>query len=372
MLSGRFSAHFIDLAYAASQSYRFFEGWTDGDKLEAEKSHFLELKSFFNSSHDYKVPDQANCKQRFRVISFLCLDGARTKLSLPEETYEHIKQVWHLLDLTAEIFINNNGVLPSFETQKEDYTVMKVAASQSIGMNCISISRNRKDGFPNVLLHRLKAEESIFKALESSPERCRQPAFFATVIYRCHQQRVEVHRHQVTEEITRVEHLTKLGGQGRLFEQRYKNETPDQAINSDSAIKKLSYIQTELAVLGHVGRSSLDIGQWLVELAEKDREHHNEQQKVLAQVISDPDQQPDEGLLEDIKQETTARILDEIEYTRRCAKTVLSQLQATKDRVDSQTNLVGPLLITMSRVLTHHFHRSSAQPLIPKPNSPLL
>lgn len=328
-------SEFLDIADATSQSYKVFEGWTDAESQLQTRSgnvSFQELQNFLNSSHDYAIPDQANCKHLFRVLSISCFKGGRTKLFLPKESFERVRECWNLHDLTAEIFVNNNGLLTKFDMTTTSCIMMKVAASQSIGMDGVSISQNRKDGITNVLYHRLKDEKSIFNVLQESPERCSQPSFHAAVLYRSHQQRVEVYRQQVNEEIARVEHLTKFGGPGRLFEQRYKHDMSDPAaLDSESAIKKLSYIQTELAVIGHVARSSLETGQWLLDLARQDRTSPPQQNNNL------PNQKSEQLAMQKNKTKT----LNEIEYTTRCSKTLLSQLLTIKDRVDSQTNFVS-------------------------------
>jgi hypothetical protein len=344
----RLLADFIDPTVAASQSYPFFEGWTDtNNQLQTRIGNvpFNALQDFLDSSNTYAIPDQVTCGHRFRVISFSSFQGERLKLFFPKETYEQIKRSWKLHSLTAEVFINNNGVLSRFEMKNTTCIMMKVAASRSIGIDGVSIAHNRKNRTTNVLYHRLGDEKSIFKTLQGSPERCLQPAFFAAVLHRCHQKRVEVYRSQMNEEITRVERLTKFGGPGRLSGHRDKQEELDQRINSDSAIKKLSYIQTELAVMGHVGRSSLELGQWLVNLAAKDRKEYINREEVLAKEINDPNQQSADSLLQNIMVENTTGTLDETEYVRRRATTVLSQLQAIKDRVDSQTNFVSLTVI---------------------------
>lgn len=334
-------AEFIDQTVAASQSYPFFEGWTDTNhQLQTRTGNvpFHALQDFLDSTNSYAISNQVASGHRFRVISFSSFQGGRLKLFFPKETYEQIKRSWKLHSLTAEVFINNNGVLSRFETKSTTCIMMKAAASRSIGIDGVSIAHNLNNQTTNVLYHRLGDEKGIFKTLQGSPERCLQPAFFAAVLHRCHQQRVEVYRNQVNEEITRVEQLTKFGGPGRLYGHRDKQEEFDQGINSDSAIKKLSYIQTELAVMGHVGRSSLELGQCLVNLAKNDREEYINREE--AKEINGLNQQSTDSLLENMIENTT-KTHDETEYVRRRATALLSQLQAIKDRVDSQTNFVS-------------------------------
>jgi hypothetical protein len=334
---------YINLAVASSKSYPFFEGWTDAEnRLHTRTGNvpFHELQNFLDSSQNYTVANQTARRPLFRVLSFSGFEGGRMKLFFSKEIFEQIKRSWNLHELTIEAFTDNNGIMSDFETKDTTCIVMKVAASRSIGIDGVSISHDRSSQITNVLYHRLQDEKGIFKALQDSPERCRQPAFFATVLYRCHQRRVEIYRQQVNEEITRIEHLTKFGGPGHLFDQRHKSNGFDQEIESDSAIKKLSYIQTELAVIGHVGRSSLELGQWLVDLVKKDRVDYRSRKQVAAQDISGLNQQSNNDLNENAMADNMTRSIDETEYVKRRATTVLSQLQTTKDRVDSQTNFV--------------------------------
>ena len=323
-------AAFADSALVPSQLFSYFEGWTDEKQqlqTRAGKLSLHQITEFLHHSHEHALPHYTSATgrfvstpSRFRVISFPRLENGRLKLGFMRETYERLKESWHLHDLTLEVFLNNNGILSKFESANTTSILMKVPASRSVGFDCVSVAHDPINNITNVLYHSLADEDGIFDTLHANPERCLQPEFFAAILYQCHQQRVERHRNTIDDAIKNTECETKLGGPGRLFGHRYKHEEPTVEIHADTTAKRLSYIQTELAVIGHIARFSVQCGDWCVGLLENSKMQAADENDRLDAVM---------------------QILDEVEYTRRRSMTVLPQLQGVKERVQSQATLVS-------------------------------
>lgn len=341
-------AAFASEKLVSSHSFNFIEGWIGSDhQLHTRKGEvaFDDLPDFLNGSKITEKPQEPGNSHRFRVLSFPRLENGRLKIAFPRETYQQIKRSWRLHDFTLEAFLNNNGILCSFNTKETKSILMKVTASRSVGFDTVSIVHHRPQNVTYVLYHSLEDEAGIFNSLLAHPERCLQPAFFAAVLYRCHQQRVERFRNKLDDEIVAIERGTKLGGPGRLFGHRYKHEEPTVKVDCDSTTQKLSYVQTELAVGSHTARSSLKCGEWLVKLAEDD---HAEWKKAAGTLEAGKTE------LEILSADNTRKTLDEAEYVRRRAETVQSQLEAVGDRVRSQTAFVSsPPPLLLSRLLLY-------------------
>ncbi|KAF1815705.1 hypothetical protein P152DRAFT_455421 [Eremomyces bilateralis CBS 781.70] len=330
-------ATFADPSIVSSHSLNIIEGWIDSQqRLQAQrgKISFHNLPRFLDGTSSPIVPQTHSSRRRFRIISFPRLENGRLKLGFPQPTYHQIRQSWCLHDLTLEAFLNNNGILSSLETQDTTCILMKVAASRSTGFDTVSISHHRAANLTNVLYYSLENEDGVFDALLQHPERCLQPSFFAAVLYRCHQQRIERFRVILDDEIVGVERGSKFGGPGRLFGHRYRHEEPVVEMQGDSMTKKLSYVQTELAVLGHLARSSLEMGGWLVEMARQEREGGLD---TDASAVTEEKGEKELGMR---MSENVRKTLDEAEYVRRRAATVVSQIQAVNDRVQSQTTFL--------------------------------
>lgn len=264
----------------------------------------------------------------------------KLKIGTPKCTFYDIKENWHLHDLTLEAFMENNGVLMRFDSQQQQCLLTKVAISRAVGFDAVSISHLHSQNLTNVLYCNLweKDQDEIFEKLLVNPERCLQPAYFAAVLYGSHYRRLEQFRCRVDDEITSIEGGTKFGGPGRLFGQRFWYEEREKEVNVENTNKKLSYVQSELAVAQHLARSVLLCGKWLVEVAEKDHVQWEKSQDVIvAKEVR--------GDLEVTMKDNTRKTADEIIYVKRRAEAMGSQLQSLSDRVGSQTTFVSHELI---------------------------
>jgi hypothetical protein len=228
--------------------------------------------------------------------------------------------------------LNNSGVVASFDTKEKECILMKVAASRSVGFDTLSLSHMRRENVTNVVYYSLGDENNIFNSLLAEPERCFQPAFFAAVLYRCHQQRVERFRKKVDRAFYQIEESSKFGGPGRLFGRQYDPDTRSE-VPGRSLTMKLSYVQTELAIAGHLARASVKCGEWIVKLAKKDT-------KSWSGDVERDNWHDGASDSEGMAMDVTSKTLDEMEYVRRRAETVVSQLQGIQDRVQSQTTFV--------------------------------
>ena len=92
-------------------------------------------------------------------------------------------------------------------------------------------------------------------------------------------------------------------------------------------LEKLSYCQTEIAIIGNTARCSENAGKWLVKLIV-------EMQKAAYKNSEDGGDK--------IAWKMANKLLHEVEFSQSLATTMLSQPQHLKDRVQSQTTLVSP------------------------------
>lgn len=255
-----------------------------------------------------------------------------------------VRAAWNLHEYTVETFLDNSGVLASFDTKEKRCLLMKVAASRSVGFDTLSLSHVRRDNVTNVVYYSLGDESNVFDNLLADPERCLQPTFFAAVLYRCHQQRVEHFRQAVDNAIITIEESSKFGGPGRLFGRRFGSDDMRLEGHGSGLTTRLSYVQTELAIAGHLARASLKCGEWVAKIAEKDVSNW----KMSEGTRHGRQASTQEELETDIRAKTS----DEVEYMRRRAETVVSQLQGIQDRVQSQITFVSLRNLGASFLLT--------------------
>ncbi|KAL9086582.1 MAG: hypothetical protein Q9159_004099 [Coniocarpon cinnabarinum] len=272
-------------------------------------------------------PDGENPQNRhhFKAISFPRLEPGRLKLSFPKPLFQQIQKAWNLHPRTFEVFLSNNGVFTTFHSssREQSHLLMKVPNSRSTGFDCVSISCDYSRHTTYALYHHLEDEAAVFATLLSTPERCVDPHFFVSALYREHHQHIERHRNAIDDTIQGIERKTGLGNPGRVVGKRRPSldEYPSFA-DPKSVSQQLSYCQTDVAVIGHIVRCALDCGDWLVKaIDEAPLEQSADEKRLLREV--------------------RAAIRQETEYTRRRTAMIASQVQALRERIQSQTNYVS-------------------------------
>jgi hypothetical protein len=211
-----------------------------------------------------------------------------------------------------------------------------VPSSKSTGLDSVSITKNSANGCIYVLYYALKDGDGLFSALQVRLERCLHPLFFVVALYCSHQRHVERYRKAVDDALLIIERGTRIGCPGMLMGhhvplgQHYLDEKLDKELDYKQIVERLSYCQTEIAVVGHVARFSETAGNWLVKILE---EIKDEERKMAEN--GDTERDSDQP-----SWEMTKKILYEVEFSKCRAMTLLSQLQHLKDRVQSQTTLV--------------------------------
>ena len=292
---------------------------------------------------------------RFKAISFPRLKPGRLKLSIPKQVFQRIQDSWNLHPRTIEVFLSNNGVFTKFHSASNERTflLLKVANSRSTGFDCVSVTCDPSRRTIHALYHHLENEASVFAALRSTPERCVDPYFFVAALYRSHHQHIETHRNTIDDAIQGIERQTGFGNPGRLpgsGRRPSRDEYPALA-DPKSVNQQLSYCHTDVAALGHVARCCLDCGEWLIQAI--DEEPLNKQPPGQFNT-SRPD--PSDQQFVESSRAVRSMIRQDVEYVRRRTAMLLSQVQAIKERVESQTGYVssftpGSCLVIMRRAL---------------------
>jgi hypothetical protein len=219
---------------------------------------------------------------------------------------------------------------------------MKVAAARSVGFDTLSLSHIRQEKVTNVMYYSLGDEMNVFDNLLAEPERCLQPTFFAAVLYRCHQQRLENYRKTLDRALIHIEERSKFGGPGRLFGREFGRSSRADDPGGDLTLK-LSYMQTEIAIAGHLARACEKCGAGIAEIAERD-------ESCVMNGVDVDDEKLHTYHTRGFDLDSASATSSEVQYIRRRAETVVSQLQGIQDRVQSQTTFVGVPTSTLVRL----------------------
>jgi len=310
---------FAEPSTLASESLAFLDGWIDeNSQLKASAGHI----SLFQLSKHLRAKNcfpPTKAKPAFRVLSFPRNAANRYKISLTEEIFEEIVQMWTIHEFSAEAFAYNNGTFAALDSEQYLSIFVKVPNSKPIGFDSVSVTHNRANGVIFVLFHGLEDEAAVFSRLESQLEFCRHPFFFAAVLYSSHQQHLERYHLFVNNALLKTERETGFGGPGMLAGHFIPPKESKGEIDYENVVKQLSYCQTEIAIIGQVGRFSIAYGNWLADtLQSKD---------WAAETIGDT--------------VINEKLLHEAAFSRTKALGLVSQVQHLKDRVQSQTTLVS-------------------------------
>ena len=270
-------AQWVNPSIARTQSLRILKGSLSPNPNDLDKRvHISEDKIQLDQIEEYllttygdniKDDDSPNL-WHIKVISFPRVQPGRLALSIPKEVFHQIQDSWNLHPRTIEVFLSNNGVFTSFHSASSERTslLFKVANSRSTGFDCVSVTCDYSRRNIYTLYHHLQDEALLFATLLSTPERCIDSHFFVTALYRSHHQMIETYRNAIDDAIKDIERQTGFGYPGRLMgydRQASVDKYPVLADPQDT-IQRLSYCQTELAIIGHIARCCLDCGEWLV------------------------------------------------------------------------------------------------------------
>ena len=280
----------------------------------------------------------------FKAMSFPRLKPGRLKLSIPKHVFQQIQDSWNLHPRTIEVFLSNNGVFTKFHSSSNERTflLLKVANSRSTGFDCVSITCDPSRRTTYALYHHLEDDASVFATLLSTPERCIDPYFFIAALYRSHYQHIETHRNTIDDAILGIERQTGFGNPGRLIGsgRRPSRDEYPALMDPKRVNQQLSYCQTDVAAIGHVGRCCLDCGEWLIQAI--DEELLINQPPHYRRGRFDTSR-PDPRDQKFLKSSRTVLLMvrQDVEYIRRRTAMLLSQVQAIKERVESQTGYVS-------------------------------
>ncbi|KAJ5696703.1 hypothetical protein N7536_007115 [Penicillium majusculum] len=293
-----------------------------------------------NCRDDAIVSDNADNPSlwHFKAISLPRIRPGRLVLSISKETFQKIQDCWDLHPRTIEIWLSNNGVLTTLNHSGRSSLVMKVANSRTTGFDCVSVTCDPSRRTTFVLYHHLFDEDAVFNTLLSTPGRCIDPYFYMSALYRSHHQHIEVYRNTIDCTIQGIERQTGFGNPGRLDRGRRPSMDEYPALDDPKrTIQELGYCQTDIAIIGHVGRCCLDCGEWLVQAIDASLLDGQTSHEGGKQNSSSSSQNQDQQLSEYLKA-IQRMVRQDVEYVRRRTAMLLSQVQQMSDRTQSQTS----------------------------------
>lgn len=346
-------AQWVDPSITRMQSLRILKGSLSpnpndldkGVRISEDKIQFDQIEEYLlNTNGDNIKHDDTLHLWQIRAISFPRIQPGRLSLSIPKQVFHQIQDSWNLHPRTIEVFLSNNGVFTTFHSTRSERTslLFKVANSRSTGFDCVSVTCDYSRRTIYALYHHLQDEASFFATLLSTPERCIDPHFFVAALHRSHHQLIETHRNAIDDAIKDIERQTGFGYPGRLMGFELQASVDEYPVLADpkGIIQRLSYCQTELAIIGHTARCCSDCGEWLVRAIDErllgEQAPHYGRQRRNSSEPHGLDQQSLESL-------RAVRLLvrQDVEYMQRRTVTLLSQVQQLRDRVQSQVGFVS-------------------------------
>lgn len=346
-------AKWVDPSVTQMQSLRVLKGSlslnpNDMDKrvrISEDKIQFDQIQDHLLKTDGDNISDDDILNLwHIKAICFPRLLPGRLALSIPKQVFQQIQDSWNLHPRTIEVFLSNNGVFTTFHSAGSERTslLLKVANSRSTGFDCVSVTCDYSLRTTYALYHHLQDEASFFATLLSTPERCIDPHFFVAALYRSHHQHIETHRNAIDDAIQSIERQTGFGNPGRLIGAERRASLDEYPVLADpkSVIQRLSYCQTDLAIIGHVARCCSDCGEWLVRaidetLLSEPAPHYGRQRRNNSELP-----QQDQQFLESMRA-VRLMIRHDVEYMQRRTVMLLSQVQQMRDRVQSQVGFVS-------------------------------
>jgi hypothetical protein len=243
--------------------------------------------------------------------------------------------------------INNNGVFASFHTPRTRSwsLIYSQPISSVVAFRLISLTKNCHLDITYTLAFRLEDEEDIFSSFESSPSSGANSLHLVVAAYSSLRQRAENYRQKIDAAIVDIESKTGFG-KTRSFGLKDYDTYPKLRHNNvdyENVIRKLSYIQSEIAIMSHLGRHSVESGDGLL---------REIQSRKWSTNTSDS--------------EIDLRLADAVEFDLIRNRSLMSQLEQLESRVKSQTTLVScirfwtkiQLKLLMADAQFHNLHRS--------------
>lgn len=337
-------AKWADPSMERQQSFRFLEGslplnsngMNNNIRISDDRIKFDQMESRLTNAFD----NNDSGLWHLKVVSFPRLRPGRLAISISKPVFQKIQDEWGLHPRTIEVFLSNNGVSAAFHCPISGRMslLLKVANSRSTGFDCVSVAWNPSHRTTYVLYHHLTDEDSIFATLLSASERCLDPHFFILALYRSHHQHIETHRNTIDDTIQAIERTTGFGNPGRLMGRRASQDGYPDRFDPRKTIKRLSYCQTDIAIIEHVARCCSESGGWLVRVidewlqgepcwqnGENTRANHHQWHQQLSENLK------------------AIRLMSrqDADYIWRRSEMLLSQVQQMKDRIQSQTTFVS-------------------------------
>ncbi|KAF2734183.1 hypothetical protein EJ04DRAFT_493933 [Polyplosphaeria fusca] len=328
-----------DPAIFGARSLLCLEGWYDRQgKIQTRtgKTSFDSAVRWFDKEgeQDPNLRQSESISPTYRVISCPMSAKGPFSIGLPYVVWNEIERKFHLHPFTRSAIIDNNGVYSKFRSSSHEtsrteaiWILVKFPNSVNIGYDAVSVCYNANQKAVTVLYHGLKDEEAVFAALKTNGPLCFHPMFFLVAVYCLHQAQLSRYRTVVDGNIYQLEEEIGYAVPGRLErrDQKPVQRQDGQLIDYGTVVRRLQSFQTELASIGHVARFSKECGNFLLQSIE---------------------QLSNDTLTDSTPSFHEAReyILHKVEFSRGLTTSLLSQCQALKERVQSQSTLIFNLI----------------------------
>jgi hypothetical protein len=302
----------------------FLDGWVDSNGTislqRGRLASLAELNDYLQLENSFKRPTEKTL--RFRVLSVPKQPENWRKWILSQESYADIKRLWNLHDFTIDCSINNNGIFAFFHTPRtRSWSLLyKQPISTVKAFRFISLTKNCHSDITYALAFELEDEEDIFSSFESAPSSGTNSLHLVVAAYSSLQQRTESYRQKIDAALVDIESKTGFGKSVLIGMEDYDTypKLRHDSVDYEDLVRKLSYIQSEIAIISHLGRHSIESGNCL---------RKEIQSRKWSTNASDS--------------EIDLRLMDAVDFDLIRNRSLMSQLEQLESRVKSQTTLVS-------------------------------
>ncbi|KAH7325694.1 hypothetical protein B0I35DRAFT_420974 [Stachybotrys elegans] len=263
--------------------------------------------------------------------------------NISDDAWYLLRESFHLHRFTRHALLENNGNMARYSSSNErgataphDFDiVIKVPVCRSVSTDGLSVHYNSATGESRALLHGITPSQwdTLVKDLKSQPELLSHPMLIPTNLYEKQLAAMEGFRSEIDVNILATEievgvfrpgRLEKASTSAHAHRRRtpHSSDTPSTipAARSQVFLKRLHSYQFALATLSHVCRFSIKHGDFLLDTIQELAEWPH-----LASMNAED-------------------LTHGIVYHKTLADGMISQIQALKDRLASETSLMFSLI----------------------------
>ncbi|KAI0168631.1 hypothetical protein BJ166DRAFT_261172 [Pestalotiopsis sp. NC0098] len=253
---------------------------------------------------------------------------------MTRENWDSLQSAFELHGSTIEAVVDLTGAFGFYTYRAADSSrtierikiIIKVANKITIGYDALSLVFDLKTMSIRAMIHGLMPPQwsELLGQLCNAPHLCCHPMFLPVLVFVNHRRHIERYRAHIDKSIHELEQETGFGASGFLVT-AYNAGSARRDFVIESALVRLQSQQTELATLASVSRYSERLADFLVDAMTK-----------LDGTLRLPEHAP--------MIEAEDEVVHLLELARSQAQSVASVVQALKERVQSQTNLIFSLI----------------------------